>query len=260
MAFIMVIFQVIGTGPIFGQSGELLAGSVDRISISPGYYDTVLPFRPSVQIDDSSLLGCRGPCLHVLDDNTIYAVLQSGVSNSMLRYIRFTKSIDTGKIWLDPNIVIRYDPDIIILWPSLAVGPDSALNVVWSEPYDNGILFSRSTDGGLTWSDTVRVDDAVPSGYRRYHPDITSPGDTLFACWDEGPQSGGSTFYPWIAISTDNGQTWFGETRITCVPPNNPGYLHRPYIRFDPAIKRIYVMWACEDGDVYVARSSDGTS
>lgn len=266
MIYIVVIFQVFGLSmqsqnPVYGPHGELLTGNCVQMSTMqhPDYKDSVPDFRPSVQIDDSTLLWCRGPFLHVLEDYTIYAILQSGPGSGLPRYIRFTSSNDTGKTWLNPNVVIHYHPDVITGYPSMAVGQDGGINVVWAEPYNNGILFSRSVDNGLTWPDTVRVDDGNPVGYRRLHPDITCFGDTLFVCWTEGP-SGSPTWYPWVAISTNAGTTWINENQISCVPANTSTNWPRSYIRYDSLINRLFVMWPCNDGDIYVARSSDGTT
>ncbi len=274
MIFIIIVFQIFGSGfqnqpSIFGQHGELILRPCERANLFSDdccfpqkntsiFNDTAPGFRPSVQLDDSTLFWGRAPFLHVLDGNTIYAILQRGPSGGYPRHIRFTRSDDTGRTWLKPNVNIRYDPDIIICYPSMVVGRDGSINVVWTEPYDTGILFSRSTDGGATWSDTVRVDDDLPSGYRRLHPDITGFGDSLFASWLESAPTPAS-YRPWVRISINNGRTWVNETQISCVPPTTSTY-SRPYSRFDPSINRWYVMWGCIDGEVYVARSNDGRS
>jgi hypothetical protein len=244
---------------VFGTNGELLMKPSTYKYRTPSFPDSVPGFRPSVQIDDSTLMWCRGPFLHILDDNTIYALLQSGPGSGLPRYIRFASSTDTGQTWTNPNTIIRYDPNTIICYPSLSVGQDDGINVIWTEPYNSGILFSRSNDSGLTWSDTVSVDDGLPSGYRRLYPDIVCKGDTLIACWTEGPPSP-QTWYPWVSFSNDSGATWFGENQISCVPVNTSTNWPRPYIRFDPLFKMYYVLWPCNDGEVYVAHSPDGTS
>lgn len=274
MIYIAIIFQVFNPSrqsqnPVFGPHGELLMESCVLMSTvfdqhsdsfkefslhNPNHTDNVPDFRPSVQIDDSTLFWCRGPFLHVLEDNSIYAILQSGPASGYPRYIRFTSSQDTGKTWLKPNVIIRHDPDIIIAYPSMTVRPDGSINVVWVEPYDNGVLFSRSLDGGLTWSDAVRVDDGIPANHRQDCPDLTCSGDTLFVSWIEGSTS----WYPCVKMSTDAGETWINETQITCVPINSHRGYFRPYIRYDAQINRWYVLWESNNGEVYVARSSDG--
>lgn len=269
MIYLGVFLQLVGSfyqnqNELYGPCGELLTRHrihvADQASLNnPPELDSVQDFRPSVQIDDSTLLGCRGPHLWVLDDFTVYAILQSGPSSGLPRHIRFTSSSDTGNTWIKPNIIIRYDPDIIIMYPSLSIGDDGALSVVWTEPYGGGIYFSRSTDSGQTWTDTVSVDDDVPVGDRRYNPDIVCCGDTLIASWREGPSSGTNS-YPYVAISTDDGAIWTNEIQISCVPPVSSGFLSRPYIRCNPPTNNFYVMWGCGDGEIYVARSSDGTN
>ena len=214
MMYVLVILQVICLGwqdapPVFGPSGERILGTCVRSNAirNSNYSDTIPRFRPSVQIDDSTLCGCRGPFLQVLNNNNIYAILSTGTSTSLPRNIRFTKSMDTGKVWLKPNVNIRYDPDTIILTPSVAVDRREDINVIWAETYVGGIQFSRSTNTGITWSNRVRVDDGNPSGYVRYYPDITSSGDSLFASWIETPSSPQS-WTPWVKLSTNRGASW----------------------------------------------------
>ncbi len=262
----MFLFLIILSGfysdgqgrPIFGPHGELISGMLVQNSVIQSFFysDTVPRFRPSVQIDDSTLFFCRGPFMHVLEDNTIYALLQSGPASGYPRHIRFTKSLDTGRIWLKPNKIIRYDPDTIIMYPSMAIDNRSIINVIWAEPYVGGIQFSRSTDGGVTWTNRVRVDDGLPNGYIRLNPDITTGINNLYASWMESPSSP-QNWSPWVKRSTDGGITWVSECQITGLPPSNTT-LGRPYTRYDPLIGRWYVMWVGTDGEVYVARSSNG--
>ncbi|MFB0509954.1 MAG: sialidase family protein [bacterium] len=214
-------------------------------------------FHPSVQISDSTLWDLRGPLIYITDDNIIYAILTSGPFDARPRYIRFTQSSDTGRTWLKPNIVIHVNSDIITMHPSMDVGRDGSINVIWQEnpisPYHGEIKFSRSTNGGHNWSDPIRVDDGNPTTCLRNSPNIVSIGDTFVACWGEGPAN--RELYPIVRISTDAGSTWGIEHQIDCVPLSNS--IIRPYIRYDSIINRLYIVWDGNDSLIYVARSTD---
>ncbi len=248
MIYIVILWS------IYGPAGELLNRKDTNIQT---YFDisrdTVLGFLPSRQIDDSTLPWCVGPFLHVLEDNTIYALLESGPGDGTPRYIRFTRSRDIGKTWLYRNRIIRYDPNIIIYSPSMVVGHDGTINVVWAESHNNGILFSCSIDSGFTWSGYTKIDDSLPSGHERQNPDITGYGDTLYVCWYESSPAS----YPWVKMSTNGGATWINESQISAVLPNWYNNSHRLYIRNDPFNNRLYIVWSCDNGEIYVARSSD---
>ncbi|MCI0340573.1 MAG: IPT/TIG domain-containing protein [Planctomycetales bacterium] len=80
----------------------------------------------------------------------------------------------------------------------IAVDGSGIVHVVWG-----GVSYSRSTDGGQTWS--APATSLSPSGTR---PRLAARGSTVVVVWGDG--AGGVLH----AVSTDNGQTWSAGTLL----------------------------------------------
>ena len=104
------------------------------------------------------------------------------------------RSTDSGVTWSAPiriaNIlsVGTRDPDTNIpvrdssLVPQIAVGANGVFNVVWQDSgftngVRDGIALSRSSDGGLTWSDPVQVNST--SAVAAFSPSVHVRGDGM---------------------------------------------------------------------------------
>lgn len=112
-----------------------------------------------------------GNLIRVLPDGTLVNMF-THIAGPVMS-IEVIRSTDRGVTWSAPifvsplNALGARDPasgtvirDGSIL-PQMAVGPDGALAIVWQDARFTGvrdsIAFSRSTDGGLTWSTPVRL-------------------------------------------------------------------------------------------------------
>src|SRR5690606_18422433 len=98
--------------------------------------------------------------------------------------------------------------------PSAAIDADGVMHVVWHQTTQDGaeIHYSRSTDGGATWSGTS-ADRIIsfPDGNPALDPRIMEAGaDRLIVIWRENDDSGGRTLH--VGISDDGGDTWTSET------------------------------------------------
>jgi len=106
-----------------------------------------------------------------------FAHLQGGAGGSSVNSLKAVRSTDRGATWSpdiriadmlsvgtrDPYSGLRVRDATLI--PQAAAGPDGTLHVVWQDSrFSAGlrdeIAYSRSTDGGLTWSAPVRVNPA----------------------------------------------------------------------------------------------------
>ena len=84
------------------------------------------------------------------------------------------------------------------------------------DPLD--VMFARSTDGGLTWSDPVRVnDDSEDNGaYQWFGTMSVAPNGRIDAVWNDTRNDPGGYYSElYYAYSTDAGQTWSPNEALT---------------------------------------------
>ena len=173
--------------------------------------------------------------IRVLPDGTVlnlYARLEGDegdVTNGSLEVIRST---DHGVSWSAPIRIAdlrprgAFDPttnqpirDGSII-PQMAVAPSGALYVVWQDSrftgVRDGIAFSRSTDGGLTWSPPVRINGEpnAPAFTPQVH--VRADGTIGVTYFDLRNDTADTATLPadyWIVRSSDGGATW-RETHV----------------------------------------------
>lgn len=83
-----------------------------------------------------------------------------------------------------------------------------------SDPLD--VKFSRSTDGGATWSAPLRVNDDIGNAWQWFGTMSTSPSGRIDAIWLDTRDNPGtylSSLY--YAYSTDGGLTWSANERLS---------------------------------------------
>lgn len=116
--------------------------------------------------------------------------------------------------------------------PSLATDPTDAARVyvVWASctpTSQSDVFFSRSTDGGATWSPTpLRVNDDGTSNPRdQFFPAITVDDQgVIHAVWGDDRldtvNPGGHNYDIFAAASTDHGASFGTNVRVTTQPSN----------------------------------------
>lgn len=187
------------------------------------------------------------------------------------------RSLDGGATWeASAATVIAHDSVPGIPFedkPYIVADPVSAhrgnLYIGWTQftLTTSELLFSRSTDGGLTWSAPLKL-NSVPglprddNGALEGFDAAVAPDGEIYAIWDsrEGIM---------MATSSNGGQSFTKDRRII---PAGPGYFGItgvsrsngfPQIGIDPRGKkggRIYVSWSDYsngDVDVFVSSSAD---
>jgi hypothetical protein len=146
------------------------------------------------------------------------------------------RSTDKGVTWskvidisTDGSISVR-DPDTGARiragagLPDIAVGPNGTLYAVWSDgrfsdfTHDD-VALSRSTDGGLTWSNPIKV-NASPSGVAAFTPsvDVSSDGTVAVTYYDFRNNTPSTSTLPtdaFAVFSHDGGATFGDEARLT---------------------------------------------
>ncbi len=194
--------------------------------------------------------------------------------------ILFSRSTDAGFSWSPPVRVSDQggnclDMDSTVEGAVPAVGPDGEVYLAWSGP--PGILFDRSTDGGVTWGKDVFVsaqpggwDFSIPGIYRSNGMPITacdvssSPyRGRIYILWSDQREGADNTDV-WILHSTDGGATWTGLVKVN----NDSTVSHQffPWLTVDQGTGTLYAAFYDRRNtgsvltDVSVARSTDGGS
>ncbi len=144
-------------------------------------------------------------------------------------------------------------------FPSLAVNPTNGeVYVVFaSNPPgvdQSDVYFVRSSDGGRTWSEPVRLnDDRTPND--QFLPALAvAPDGTIAAIWyDRRHDPENLKIDVYMAVSTDGGRTWLPNKRVTTVsfgvPPLGPNFDRvRPcymgdYIDITADARNFYLAW-----------------
>jgi hypothetical protein len=208
--------QPIGTGPAW------FARSVD------GAWEPALPiYDPGL---DAQTIG---NAIAVLPDGTLVDsfLLITGMSSpAFAAAIAVIRSTDRGLTWSEPIEIAKtsgaelVDParDLEARTgeglPAIAVDRSGALSVVWADARFgggvDGIAYTRSVDGGLTWSPPVQVNQAP--GFAAFTPAVAVTDDgaigvTFYDRRDAATDASEFRVTPWLATSYDAGATWTEE-------------------------------------------------
>jgi hypothetical protein len=112
----------------------------------------------------------------------------------------------------------------------------------------------RSTDGGRTWSEGVRINDVPQTAGEGFH-NLVAHGKTFYAVWlDE--KSGGV----FLSKSADNGATWSKNQLVYNSPEGHVCECCHPNVQI-ASDGRIFVMWRNwlkGSRDMYLGTSADG--
>jgi len=182
-----------------------------------------------------------GNIVSVLPDGTLVDVFEaangSGKQSSPNQFTEnVIRSTDRGKTW-SPFIKISNDQSVVARdpetgygvrtgcgLPAPAVAPNGTLYVTWCDSRFSGgavddIALSKSTDGGLTWSEPIKV-NKTPVPVSAFDPevDVVPNGTVAVTYYDFRNDASDPATLPtdaWIVYSTDAGATWGGEQRLT---------------------------------------------
>ncbi|CAE6797016.1 sialidase family protein [Nitrospira defluvii] len=195
------------------------------------------------------------PSLAVDRNGAIYAAWQDYRRNQADIY--FAKSIDGGKTFTEN---LRVNDDVGRagqLYPSLAVDAGGTIYLAWHDfrKGNQDIYFSRSTDGGKTFSRNVRVNDD-PGTDGQFNPSLAvDDGGAVYVAWHDLREGQADIYF---ARSIDGGQTFSPNRKLN----DDRGETYQ----FHPSLGAgvtgaVAVAW--EDyrngqADIYLAYSADG--
>jgi hypothetical protein len=189
--------------------------------------------------------------------------------------IYFTVSHDSGRTFSVPvkveqasNIVLTHHrgPRIAITGKTIVISAiasktaNSDAHAHGAGP-DGDLFVWRSTDGGKTWSQAIRVNDVPNAPNEALHTLAADAKGNLFVAWlDHRPGAEGKTLYG--ARSADAGATWSKNFLVYQSPEGSICECCHPSSAFAPD-GELLVMWRnWLDGsrDMYLARSRAGAA
>ena len=152
-------------------------------------------------------------------------------------------SSDCGQSWSQPVMLSEQD-----IWHSfgsvIAIEEDSMVYVDWTDgkntpyPYTGNIFLRVSSNYGASW-DTIQN---MTTLYRAKRPDIATQGDDVHVVWMDDRDYPGSppfdSFEIYYRYSSDRGNTWGPETRLTYDPNDSED----PRLAVDAGF--VYLVWA----------------
>lgn len=188
--------------------------------------------------------------------------------------IYFSASTDSGKSFSPPARVaeadvipltrhrgprLAFSPEAIVITAvvgrTLAEGPHAH-----GLPSDGDLIAWRSTDGGKTWTQGVRINDVAGAPTEGLHALAAADNGDLFAAWLDKRSGHGTKLFG--ARSNDGGMTWSKNLMIYESPEGTICECCHPSAAIN-AEGQVLVMWRnWLDGsrDMYLARSSDGAT
>ncbi|HKW32004.1 MAG TPA: sialidase family protein [Candidatus Acidoferrum sp.] len=192
--------------------------------------------------------------------------------------IQFVRSTDHGKTWSKPIEIdnvrgLPRDDNGAVEGFAGAVGPDSMLYAVWGD--GNHLVFTSSSDGGLTFAPTRNIIDTAPIMFS-VDAVARANGFPQIAIDPRGAPKGGRLYVAWAdyrngeidvfcSSSKDFGATWSPATKVNNDPIHDGAEHFFQWMAVDPADGSVNVIFYDRRGDprnraqtVVLARSADG--
>jgi hypothetical protein len=235
-------------------------------------------------------LATADPWLSFAPNGDLHAVAITWNSNSASdREIVVSKSADGGLHWSAPLVIPgsgTVDPPAD--HPSVTTDPTDArfAYAIWNgaaSPHSSAAVFTRSTDGGVTWETARAIVQTPEQTFIQFSQIFVLPNGTLvdiFEFFEQQPNKPITLTNMQLLRSNDHGQTWSapanavtmtplyrpnGETLV--VDPNTGRFVHdltNPSFAIDKRNGNLYAIW--EDGrfsnfqynDIAFSMSGDG--
>jgi hypothetical protein len=179
-------------------------------------------------VSEDTTYGQSFPLARTSPDGAVHLVWNSGTEKA----IRYARSTDGGVTFTAPAIIQRYRPYAVATtingttnhrlkgtvraetYPSLAIdntnGPHRGwLYLVWSADGVPNIYFSRSSDGGTSWSTpTIVHSDTTNDQFWPWLCVDPTTGDVAVMYSDSRDDAANILVNTYVSLSTDGGTTW----------------------------------------------------
>jgi len=162
-----------------------------------------------------------------------------GDTKNNLGTVLFLRSTDLGFTFTAPVNVSRSSG--VAFDPKIAVDPDDGINVAWQDtaPGRSVIMFSRSTDGGETFSNPKQL--STGTGAATEAGIASDAAGNLNVVWADESTGSAQAYY---SRSTDHGQTFSAPLDVSRIPD---GDVHKPTV----VTFRDVVYVAFQNGDLF---------
>ena len=136
--------------------------------------------------------------------------------------IQYLTATDAGETWSDSLVASVNDSSMAVTEPAIAAAADGTIFVSWTRTTEAtnwgpvGVWFSRSLDGGSTWSEPAELVSGEGYGLSSL---LLEPDRRLHVFW-VGSLVAGGRYHQW---SDDLGETW-SPTLTIASPDQNRGY------------------------------------
>jgi len=223
-------------------------------------------FSESVRVDDDlgSPATQAAPSVVASSLGVVYVAYHDNRSGEFNGDVYVARSTDGGKTF-GPSV--RADDTGTATssqgQTSLAIDSMGNLYLVWQDArnnvdFDYDVYFSKSTDGGRTFSRNVRVDDA-PRGSSQNAPSIAvGAAGTLYVTWGDERNVDSDIYF---SYSVDGGARFSPSARVDDAPdsPTDPAPQYQPRV-VESATGRVAVLWQDlrrdrDNGDIYASTS-----
>jgi hypothetical protein len=192
--------------------------------------------------------------------------------------IRFSRSTDQGENWSDAITISDVsgnciDDDLTTEGAVPCTGPNGEIYVSWAGPA--GLVFDKSTDGGVTWGSDIFV-NSMPGGWAFDIPGImrcngmpitmcdlsSSPyNGHIYIIWSD-QRNGTTNTDIFMSKSTDAGETWSAPIQVN--DDNTTRHQFFVWSDIDQSTGHLWCVFYDRrnttgvDTDVFVAKSTDG--
>jgi hypothetical protein len=238
------------------------SGGIDGANNLDIYYanstDGGTTWNQGIRVNDDLGLANQGTGFRsiAVDKNDNIHIVWFDLRNNTQGDIYYANSTDGG-LFFNENIKVNDAPNGS--WdPSIAIDGNDNIYIVWTDNRNDttksDIFFSRSIDGGLSFSPNMKVNDDNLTSIEQRTPSIATGNGIIGIVWSDSRNSGYESIY--YANSTDNGDSFNINRRVD--DDYTAPFKARPVLAIND--NKIGIAWADKrngEYDIYFANSTD---